>query len=160
MIRIFHYADSEEDLPSDWEVAIPKLKEGAEEYKEWLIADDKARQEWESEHDSLYFQKYYPIPDDLSFIENLQNFHQKKHKMICLEKLLGERMFKEWKWNTPEVQSDYTKSKTAGADFYKQYESNPDLADDVLTNLRDRTNYMNEAKKIEMGVKHGKYENN
>lgn len=166
MIKTLHFAESEKDLPKDWKLTMPDLVEGAKRYADFLMDDDQKRIDWESSHKNLYYRRYYPIVEDIHTTEHInvikngfESSISKKHQLICLERLLGEEMFREMKWNTPEVQTAYTKSKVAGADFYNQFESNPDGAADYLDNLKDRSDYNSESEKIERGVKYGKHEN-
>lgn len=163
MIKTLHFAESEKDLPSDWELTMPDLKEGAENYRDFLIQNDKNRTEFESKSENkknLWFTPFYPIVDDFTTYERINGtFKEKKHTLICLEKLLGEEMFRNWKWNTSEVQSAFNHSKTSGSDWYKQFESNPDGAADYLDNINDVVRYSAESEKIERGVKYGKHEN-
>lgn len=134
--------------------AFPDAKDGAEEFFYFLHTEDENRKKYEKEHPSrVYLMKVAPFPEDVV------DFRTSSVLLICLERHIGKILFDEYKWNSPEIQEAYTKSKVAGADYYKQFESNPNLAVDVLDNLRDRTCYGAESKKIEGGVIHGKYEN-
>lgn len=135
----------------------PEAKRGAEEYFNFLKSEEEKRRAYEAKYKNrVYPANYWNFPDH---IEKRNEHGEKQTAFYCLERVIGKAMYDVWEWGLPDMQAAYTRAKVAGADFYKQYESNPDGAIDALDNLRDRTEYTNEAKKIETGVKHGKYEN-
>lgn len=154
-----HFIEPKEQIPEDWE-SIPNLKSYAEKYRDFLIQEEKSRMEFEKKNPSeLYIPKTFPIIDDIYIEKRLSRFRSVSLKYRCLECLIGEKMYMEWKVSIPEVQKAITETKVAGIDWYKQFESNPDGRIDYLDNLKDRNRYGSEFEKIESAIKGGKHEN-
>lgn len=153
-----HFCEKK-DLPSDWNDVSGINKEYAEQFRDFLIQEDKERTEFQKEHKDFFLPDYFPIAECFTFSKKIDNNHSKTVTFLCLEYEYGNQMYLDWKWNTPEVQKSYTESKVAGKDWYKQFETNPDGAVDYLDNLQDRTKYNSEFEKIEYGKKVGRHEN-
>lgn len=153
-----HFIESHEEIPTDWE-SNPELKEGAEKYRDHLIREEISRMEYESNHSRIYISEKFPIIDKFTIRQRVSQFDDKYVTYKCVEYELGQKMFLEWKWATPEVQKAYFESKVAGTDWYTQFETNPEWKDDYLDGISDSAEYIAESKKVENGIKVGKYEN-